>query len=75
MSATVDAVGELNNDARVNDTNCYNLAEKYPGVIPGTVWFEYAYHVEHGEIVEALEDGQHLGPEDVEALIEEVSVA
>ncbi|GAB3669610.1 hypothetical protein [Halopiger thermotolerans] len=67
------AVLSMNNGARVHDTNCYKLAEKYPGELHGTVWFEFAYHVEHGEIFDALEDGQYLDPDDVETLIEEVS--
>ena len=63
-----------NNSVRVHDTNSYKLAEKYPGDLHGTIWFEFAYNVEHGGIFDDLEDGDRLSKEDVQELIgEEVS--
>ncbi|QLK25378.1 hypothetical protein HYG81_14985 [Natrinema zhouii] len=56
---------------RVHDTDAYALVSKYPGELHGTIWFEFAYNVEHGGIFDDLEDGDRLSPEDVQELIGE----
>ncbi len=57
-------------NVQVHDTDAYALADKYPGELHGTIWFEFAYNVEHGGIFDGLEDGDRLSQEDVEELIE-----
>ena len=59
------AIMSMNNSVRVHDTNAYSLAEKHPGDLHGTIWFKFAYHVEHGDIFDRLDDGDHLSREDV----------